>query len=235
MTKESLKKTLFIDIETVTAEESYDKLDAEWQKLWSDQFFRDGEISDKTPAERYTLKGALRAEFSKIVCLSIGVVMFNGNDEPHLFVKSLTGTEKDILAKFMTICDTAGKYDFLAAHNGKNFDFPFIIRRLIANGMPIPKLLQIQGKKPWEITLIDTQELWRFGDLAFPSLDLLCKILGVPMKSGLDGSKVHETFYVKKDIAAIAAYCANDVAALARVYVKLNTPTLDLPNVTIQP
>lgn len=230
MTKDTLKQTLFIDIETVTAAEKYDDLDAEWKKLWDEQFFRDEEITAKTPAERYALKGALRAEFSKIVCLSIGCVLFDKDDAPHLYVKSLTGTEKDILTNF---AKAAEKYKVVAAHNGKNFDFPFISRRFIAHGLPIPKIIDFRGKKPWEIEAIDTQELWRFGDLAFPSLDLLCKILNIPLKDGLDGSKVHETFYVKKDIAAIAKYCGLDVVRTARVYVKLNSPTLDVPNYTL--
>lgn len=229
MTKESLQKVLFIDIETVTAEEKYEQLDAQWQKLWDEQFFRDDEISAKTPAERYALKGSLRAEFSKIVCLSLGVVIFK-DDQPHLYVKSLVGDEKDILTKFTA---ASQKYDTVCAHNGKNFDFPFLSRRFIANGMTIPSIIDFRGKKPWEINALDTQEMWRFGDLAFPSLDLLAKILGFELKAGLDGSKIHETFYVKKDIAAIAKYCAEDVVRLARVYVKLNSPTLDIPNYTL--
>ncbi len=229
MTKDSLQKILFIDIETVTQSEKYEQLSPEWQKLWDEQFFRNEEVSEKNPAERYALKGSLRAEFSKIVCLSLGCVIFK-DDQPHIYVKSLVGEEKDILEKFSA---AVKKYDTLCGHNGKNFDFPFIIRRLIANNMPIPQQLQIQGKKPWEITLLDTQEMWRFGDLAFPSLDLLAKVLGLPLKSGLDGSKVHETFYVKKDIAAIAKYCGEDVVSLVRVFVKLNAPTLDIPNYTL--
>lgn len=231
MTKESLQKTLFLDIETVTAKEKYEQLDPEWQKLWDEQFFRDDEVSSKTPAERYALKGSLRGEFSKVVCLSLGTVTFKDND-PHIYVKSFVGEEKDILTKFAA---AAGKYDVVAAHNGKNFDYPFLSRRYIANGMPIPKLIDFRGLKPWDINAIDTQEMWRFGDLAYPSLDLLAKVLGVPLKneSNLDGSKIHDAYYVKKDIDGIAKYCSLDVIRLIRVYVKLNNPTLDIPNYTL--
>jgi predicted PolB exonuclease-like 3'-5' exonuclease len=232
MTKDSLQKTLFLDIETVTAQEKYEQLDPEWQKLWDEQFFRDDEVSAKTPAERYLLKGSLRGEFSKIICLSLGTVIFKDN-EPHIYVKSLMGEEKDILTKFAA---AAAKYEYLAAHNGKNFDFPFMTRRYIANGMPIPKLLDTRGLKPWDIKwLYDTQEMWRFGDLAYPSLDLLAKILGFPLKNetDLDGSKIHDAYYVQKDYANISKYCALDVVRLIRVYVKLNNPSLDITNYTL--
>lgn len=231
MTKEALQKILFLDIETVTAQEKYEQLDPEWQKLWDDQFFRDDEVSAKTPSERYRLKGSLRGEFSKVICLSLGTVIFK-EEEPHIYVKSLMGEEKDILSKFAA---ASLKYAVAGAHNGKNFDFPFLSRRYIANGLPIPKIIDFRGKKPWEIEAIDTQEMWRFGDAAYPSLDLLAKILGFPLKNegALDGSKVHDAFYLDKDTAGIAKYCALDVVRLIRVYVKLNNPTLDIPNYTL--
>lgn len=232
MNKESLAKTLFIDIETVTAQEKYEQLDPEWQKLWDEQFFRDDEVSAKTPAERYLLKGSLRGEFSKVICLSLGTVIFK-DDVPNIYVKSLVGEEKDILNQFAA---ASQKFTSVAAHNGKNFDFPFLSRRYIANGLAIPKLIDFRGLKPWEMQgAIDTQEMWRFGDLAYPSLDLLAKILGVPLKneSNLDGSKIHDAFYVQKDIAGIAKYCGLDVVRLIRVYVKLNNPSLDIPTYTL--
>lgn len=229
MNKESLQKILFIDIETVTQEESYDTLDAEWKKLWDEQFFRDDEISAKSPAERYLLKGALRAEFSKVIVLSMGCVMFK-DELPHLYVKSIMGEEQDILNKF---AGASVKYDKVCAHNGKNFDYPFLCRRFTANKMAIPKLIDFRGLKPWEINALDTQEMWRFGDLAYPSLDLLAKVLEVPLKDELDGSKVHETFYVKKDYEALSKYCGLDVVRCARVFVKLNSPSLDIPDSTL--
>jgi len=229
MTKELLQKILFIDIETVTQHETYETLDTEWKKLWDDQFFRDEEVSKKSPSERYVLKGALRAEFSKIICLSLGCVIFK-NDEPHLYVKSLVGDEGDILSKFSA---ASVKYDQLCAHNGKGFDYPFISRRFTALGMVIPKIVDFRGKKPWEINALDTQEMWRFGDMAYPSLDLIAKVLNIPMKDGMDGSKVHEAFYKQKDIAGIAKYCGLDVVRCAKVFVKLNNPNLDIPNYTL--
>lgn len=230
MTKDFLKETLFCDIETVTQKSSYDELDSQWKKLWDDQVFRDEDVKALSPAERYQLKANLRAEFGTIVCVSLGAVMFDAQDVPTLYVKSLTGDEKDILTKFSS---ATTKYKRLAAHNGKGFDFGYLSRRFLINGMKIPNVLNTQGKKPWEIENIDTQELWRFGDLAFPSLELLASVLNIDVGNSVDGSEINKGYYDGSlTVEQIAEKCAKDVAATARVFVKLNDPTLDINNVT---
>lgn len=107
---------------------------------------------------------------------------------------------------------------------------------MLINGLKIPKVLQLSGKKPWEINHLDTMELWKFGDHKhFTSLNLLAAIFDLPTPKGdLDGSKVREVYYQQKDLNRIARYCENDVITLAQVLLRFKgLPIIPSENITL--
>jgi hypothetical protein len=235
MTQDGLKKTLFIDVQTSSTAKSYDALDGSWKKLWDAQIFRDEDVAKLTPAERYTQKAATRAEFATVVCVSMGAVMFPKEGEPLLHVRAITGTEKDILAR---IASAFEKFDKIVAHGAKSFDIPTLGRRYLANAMPVPKLIDVRGAKPWEINYQDTQELWRFGDSAWPSLDLLCKTLSTgnvdePLVKAEDVPALFWKAPQAENIKTIADFSAKEVVRTSQVFVKLQEPNLSLDNFQI--
>jgi hypothetical protein len=232
-----LKRILFTDIETVSQHATYEALDATGKKLWDDQckqsyvernWVNPYSLSVAEAALLYYNRAAIHAEFGKIVCIGVGYLTFADDGEPTLRVKSITGdNEVSLLTQFNAI---SSKFPILCAHNGKKFDFPYLARRMLVNGMKVPPLLDTRDKKPWEIEHIDTQELWRFGDMAYPSLELLAHSLGVQFKKSLEGNQIGDV-YRKGGIKEIADYCASDVVALARVFAKLKNPALNISNV----
>lgn len=210
----NLESILFIDIETVPVTYNYQKLDDELKDLWDKkwQYFK-----ETTPEQQYA-KAGIYAEFAKVVCIGVGY--FN---EGKFRMKAIAGDdEKAILTEFSALLDNYfNKRDnVMCAHNGKEFDYPFICRRLIINGMPLPKGLQIQGFKPWEVRHLDTLEMWKFGDVKnFTSLNLLAKILDIPSpKDDMDGSQVAKAYYEENGLEKIKTYCLKDVLTVARVY-----------------
>lgn len=228
---ESLSNVLFLDIETVPQHPDYEYLDVDSQMLWekkSKQWRKDATLE-----EAYERAG-IYAEFGKIICISVGSILreilhvksFYGDDEKEL----LTQFKKSLI-KFSQKCQPQ-----LCAHNGKEFDFPYICRRMLINGIGLPKLLQIQGKKPWEVPFLDTLELWRFGDYKnYTSLDLLCKVFGIPTpKEAIDGSMVSKIYWEENNIKRIVKYCESDVVALTQLYLKMqNMPTLEPQEILI--
>ena len=215
-------KILFLDIETVSQQKSYDDLSERMQKLWDKKtahLLKPGE--ETTPAEMYERAG-IYAEFGKIICISVG--FFNGY---RFRLKSIYGhDEKALLADFVQLLNNH-YYSFelqLCAHNGKEFDFPYIARRMIVNGIPIPNILQVAGKKPWETNFIDTMELWKFGDYkAMTSLDLLCAILDIPTpKDDINGSEVGRVYWQENDLKRISTYCQKDVLSVAQLMRRYN-------------
>lgn len=211
-----LEKILFLDIETVPLASDWSKLDETEQKLWDKKtrFQRKEEIS----GEEFYSRAGIMAEFGKIICITVGM---SENNET-IKIKSFYGDdEKKLLIEFGEIFNSARLQDvMLCAHNGKEFDFPWIARRFLINGMMPPSPFQLFGKKPWEIPHIDTMELWKFGDYkSFVSLELLAHLFGVPTpKDDIDGSMVAEVYYVKKDLFRIVQYCEKDVLTLANVF-----------------
>ena len=210
-------KILFLDIETVSQEKTYDQLSERMQKLWdkkADQLNRDND--DLTPADIYDRAG-IYAEFGKIVCISVGI--FNG--ERFRLKSFYSHDEKALLADFADMLNRHydSPYAQLCAHNGKEFDFPYIARRMLINGIQIPKVLQVAGKKPWETNFIDTMELWKFGDYKnFTSLDLLCAILDIPTpKDDINGSEVGRVYWQENDLERIKTYCQKYVLAIAQL------------------
>ena len=222
-----LDNILFLDIETVPLEENFNSLDDEMKQLWEQktQYQRKEEFT----AEEFYDRAGIWAEFGKIVCISVGY--FTTKDDIRNFrVTSFFGEEKKILLDFNNLLNNHfdGSQNILCGHNAKEFDFPFIARRMIINNVSIPNKLNLFGKKPWEIQHLDTLELWKFGDYKhFTSLKLLTKILGIPSPKGdIDGSQVGHVFYVEKDIDRIVTYCEKDVIAVAQVFLRFRKEDL---------
>lgn len=217
-----IQKVLFLDIETVPVCSDYDDLDDKFKALWDKkamQLQRGKEelISSK---EMYADAG-IYAEFGKIVCISVGYFA----RERELRIKSFYGDdEKEILSDFSRLLNkhfSAGD-NLLCAHNGKEFDFPYIARRMLINGMEIPRILNTAGKKPWEINHLDTMELWKFGDYkSYASLNLLAAVFDIPTpKDDIDGSQVGEVYWKEKNTERIARYCQKDVLTIAQLFLR---------------
>lgn len=222
-----LNNILFLDIETVPQQENYEQLDSEMKSLWEQktQYQRRDEF---TPEDFYERAG-IWAEFGKIICISAGYFTLKG-DVRHFRVTSFFGEEVKILKDFAQLLqDHFGQAQhILCGHNAKEFDIPFIARRMIIHGIALPDKLNLFGKKPWEVSHLDTLELWKFGDYKhFTSLKLLTKVLGIPSsKNDIDGSQVAHVFYVEKDIDRIITYCEKDVIAVAQVFLRLRREDL---------
>jgi len=225
--KISLENILFLDIETVPEEENFGLLDEEKKELFGlkTQYQRK---DDYMPEEFYDRAG-IWAEFGKIVCISVGYFTFKG-DVRHFRVTSFYGEEKKILQDFSTLLNTHFNQPqhIMCGHNAKEFDFPFIARRMIINQVQIPNKLNLFGKKPWEVPHLDTLEMWKFGDFKhYTSLKLLTKVLNIPSpKDDISGSEVGHVYYVEKDIDRIIIYCEKDVIAVAQIMLRLRREDL---------
>ncbi len=213
---------LFLDIETVPETMSFDLLQPVMQNLWEkkSKLLR---TPEQTAGDVYGRAG-IYSEFGKIICISVGLI--REKNPYHFRLKSFYGKdEKILLSEFAEMlnkfCRTNSE-GILCAHNGKEFDFPYIARRMIINGVIIPELLNNAGKKPWEVRLLDTMDMWKFGDFKnYTSLDLLTTVLGIPTpKDDIDGSQVAGIYYVEDDIERIVRYCEKDVLAIARVLLR---------------
>ena len=218
-----IKNVLFLDIETVPIKENFEDLSATFQKLWEEKtgWQRKDDIS---PSDFYKLKAGIMAEFAKIICISVGY-LFTEKSENHFRIKSFYGDdEKQIITDFNTLLNSQfnKKQHQLCAHNGKEFDFPFIARRTLINELKLPKLLDIAGKKPWEINHLDTMELWKFGDYKhYISIKLLAALFEIPTpKDDIDGSQVAKVYWEEKDLERIKIYCQKDTLTVAQLLLK---------------
>ena len=234
--RKRLSDILFIDIETVSSAPSLQDLPSSFQKLWqvkAQQIARDKNLDFQLTAQLYSEKSGIFSEFAKIICISVGIFLFEKN--AWVFkVKSFYGDdEKSLLGGFVKLIRdhyNKPKSKSLCGHNIREFDIPFICRRLLINKMQIPKSLNIAGKKPWQVThLLDTMQLWRFGDYKhYTSLDLLAGVLGIESpKDDIDGSQVHSIYYNEGDIERIVKYCEKDVFCCAQVYAMMKS--IELP------
>lgn len=225
---EFLKEILFIDIETVPIEPTYEKLTERMQAEWQRKARTMKPLSDGStdPSLLFSDRAGIFSEFAKVVCIGIGSLHQHENGW-QMRLKSLEHTnERLLLETFTAVVERFGgrhremKY---CGHNIKEFDMPFLCRRMVINGMPLPATMQVTGKKPWEVTHIDTLEMWRFGDYKnFTSLSLLAEVLGIPSpKSDLDGSMVGYVFWENNDLERIGKYCLQDVLTSAKVYLRL--------------
>ncbi|MEY4835932.1 MAG: hypothetical protein RI980_2047 [Bacteroidota bacterium] len=222
-----LDNILFLDIETVPETEHFSDLDSDFQELFAQktQYQRKEDVS---PEEFYERAG-IWAEFGKIICISVGYFT-QKNGERQFRVTTFQGDEERLLLDFSNLINNHFNLPqhVMCGHNVKEFDFPFIARRMLIHGIKIPDKLNLMGKKPWEVPHLDTLELWKFGDYKhFTSLKLLTKVLGVPSpKDDIDGSEVAKVFYKDKDIDRIATYCEKDVIAVAQIILKLRLQKL---------
>src|ERR1700743_717591 len=217
---------LFLDIETLSQYSGFNEVPEAWQELWRHK--AEAINRDKlplTPEELYG-RAAIYAEFGKIICISCGVLS-GPPAERKLSLKSFCGDdEKDVLQQFYELLHKWGSegQKYLCAHNGKDFDFPYLCRRMIIHGMPLPSVLNLSGKKPWEIPHLDTMELWKFGEYKnFTSLHLMAHTLGIPTpKDDIDGSQVGDVYWAQRDLDRIVSYCHKDVVTVAQVYLRLH-------------
>ena len=217
-----INKIIFLDIETVPLEYEFKNLPKRAIDLW-DKKTKYIQRYQEIDAEQAYSKAGIYAEFGKIVCISAGYVT-QEKKEQKLRIKSFFGKdEKKLLRGFNSLLNKTLKENYLlCAHNGKEFDFPFIGRRNLINGLTLPAQLDIAGKKPWEIPHLDTMELWKFGDYKhFTSLDLLAHVFNIPSpKQDLDGSMVAKTYFEENDLEKIKNYCQNDVITIAQLLLK---------------
>ena len=233
-----LKNILFLDIETVSCAPDYESLDDRLKPLWLKKadFLRNEE--GLTPEELFFKKAGIYSEFGKIITIGIGYFTQTESGELGFRVKSLSSEdEKDLLLDFKNIIENKldQKKISFCAHNGKEFDFPYLCRRLLINQLEIPEILDLSGKKPWEMRHLDTIEMWKFGDRKnYTSLDLLAAIFNISSsKKGIDGTMVNHVYYVEKDLSKIADYCRNDVVVTSQIYLKFkNFPELNPDNIT---
>ncbi len=216
----NLNKVFVIDIETVAQYQYFEDLSPAQQALW-EQKTKLQRKDEQTAAEFYERAG-IQAEFGKIICISLG--FFHEIDGLQNFrVSSLYGDDElEILKKFEALLKKQPKDQLLCAHNGKEFDFPYLCRRMLINGITIPTQLQVAGKKPWEINHLDTMELWKFGDYKnYTSLNLLANVLNIPTpKDDIDGSMVKKVYYEEKNLQRIVTYCQKDVITTAQILLR---------------
>ena len=214
---------LFLDIETVPELPAFEELSENMQKLWikKTKYFRDENTPDK---ENFYERAGIYAEFGKIICISVGIIN-NSSTNKKLRIKSFySDNEKELLEGFIALLNKSfqGQEHYLLAHNGKEFDFPYIARRILINRLKLPKLLNIAGKKPWEVKHLDTLELWKFGDYKhYTSLNLLTAIFDIPTpKDDIDGSDVARVYWEEKDLKRVVTYCEKDVIAIVHLYLR---------------
>tara|TARA_B110000902_G_scaffold186651_1_gene211238 strand:+ start:1044 stop:1763 length:720 start_codon:yes stop_codon:yes gene_type:complete len=216
-------KILFFDIETVPLTYEFKDLEERAQGLWDRKTRFLQERDNLSPDELYE-KAGIYAEFGKVVCISMGFVL-QKEGETQIRVKSIANeNEKILLQEYIDLLNSYyNSPDFLfCAHNGKEFDIPFLCRRILINGLKLPFMLNVAGKKPWEIKHLDTMELWKFGDFKnYTSLDLLTYIFNIPTpKDDMDGSQVAKVFYDEKNLDRIIHYCEKDVIATIQLFRK---------------
>ena len=221
----NIETILFLDIETIPMVQNYEALPEPFRKLWDKKAEvltrneRNPDDSTRAPGQVFERAG-IYAEFGKIICISTGVLR-NGT----LWIKSYAGDdEKLILSEFAGMLAKASgkKFQYLCAHNGKEFDYPYIIRRMLINGIPVPSILNLCMKKPWEVNHFDTMELWKFGDFKnYTSLELLAVVFNIPTpKDDIHGSDVASVYYEDKDLPRIVRYCQKDVITIVNLFLK---------------
>ncbi len=229
---EPLKHILFIDIETVPCADQFAALTPAMQQHWErkSKYLKNSENQPATTGELFEERAGIFSEFAKVVCIGLGRLV-EKEGAWNLVLKSIAhDDEKKLLEEF---CEVLGRFlkQFpkmqFCGHNIKEFDIPFLCRRMVIQSMQLPECLKLHGKKPWEVPHLDTLELWRFGDYKnYTSLSLLAEVLGIPSpKEDIDGSMVAGVYWKQNDLKRISAYCLRDVYTTARVYLRLKGMT----------
>jgi len=226
--KINLEKILFLDIETVAQNPKFSELEEDFKKHW-EQKAKFLAKEDETAESIYERAG-IYAEFGKIVCISVGFIKIENGVKTLRLKSYFDHDEKTLLIDFFELLNKHYTQNdcLLCAHNGKEFDFPYIARRSLINGISIPSILDMAGKKPWEVPHLDTLQLWKFGDYKhYTSLNLLTSIFNIPTpKDDIDGSMVNEVYWVDKDLERIANYCQKDVVALTQLFLRFRNENL---------
>lgn len=227
--KVQLDKVLFLDIETVPQHYKIDELDPKGKELF-DAKTKFLQKDEKTIEDVYDDRAGIYAEFGKIVCISVGLVTETPTGKQIRLKSYYHDDEETLLKQFKALLDDRYNtpYHILCGHNAKEFDFPYICRRMLINGIGLPNILDIAGKKPWEISHLDTMELWKFGDFkAYTSLALLCHVFNIPTpKDDISGADVARVYYEENDLERIKVYCEKDVAALIQLFLRMRGDAL---------
>jgi len=225
-----LRDILFLDIETVGASETFSELGERFKTLWARKaaFFKREE--GQTAEDLFAQRAGIYSEFGKVIVVAIGRYFDTENGELGFKTKYFASeNEKEVLENFRIMLEKQDPVNTrLCAHNGREFDFPYLCRRMLINDMMPPALLNQTGRKPWDVTHLDTMDMWKFGDFKnYTSLDLLAALFNVETSKGvMDGSMVNEVFYKDKDLEKIAEYCVGDVVAIGQIYLKLKGMSL---------
>ena len=233
----SVSNIIFLDIETASQFKSHKSMHEAKRKIWSKKAdsirARDRNLINDSDASLYHKRAAINAEFGRIVCISLGFLSYDPSGW-SIKLRSFHGRdETSILAEFKKLIESAAQgasFTHLAGHNIREFDIPYICRRMLANSMGLPAYFDFRQKRPWQIhKLIDTLDLWRFGDFkTYASLETLCDLLAIPSpKSRMDGSEVSDHFWTHETTESIAEYCEKDVVATIMLYLKLHNVDLD--------
>ncbi len=220
----NLKKILFLDVETVPMVPEFELLPDAFKELWSKKADRIRVDQDKTAEELFNERAGIYSEFGKIVCISAGFFFEENHDLKFRCKAFYSDNETQLLAEFAEMLNLSfnAPDSYLCGHNAREFDFPYIARRMLVNRIPLPDVINLQGKKPWEVTHLDTMELWKFGDYKnYTSLALLAAVFGIPTpKDDIQGSDVARVYWHERDLERIAVYCNKDVVTTARLYLK---------------
>jgi predicted PolB exonuclease-like 3'-5' exonuclease len=234
-----LKDLLILDIETVPGVSSYNLLDDNWKTLWEDKISKTVP-ENVTVEEMYYKRAGILAEFGKIVCISTAFIVEDSQQNKNLRIKSIYGDdEKEILTSFIQLCNKMYQHNkqfIFGGHNIKEFDIPYICRRILINQLALPEYLQLHDKKPWETKMFDTLSWWKFGDNKnYTSLHLLANVLGIPTsKTDIDGSKVQTVYYEENNLQRIVDYCERDVVVTANIILRFhNLPLLQATDIVI--
>ncbi len=223
-----VEKILFLDIETTPQVYKYEDLDAEAKYLFELKT-RFQKTEEKDYSTIWDERGGIFAEFGKIVCISVGFVHETRTGREIRMKSFAHHDEETLLKQFKSLVEESGsRFPILCGHNAKEFDFPYICRRMLINGIRIPDILDLAGKKPWEIPHLDTMELWKFGDFkAYTSLALLCHVFKIPTpKDDISGADVARVYYEENDLDRIKLYCEKDVVALIQLFLRMKGENL---------
>jgi 3'-5' exonuclease len=220
-----LRDILFVDIETVASTSDYSSLNERLKEQWARKASFLRRDHGATDEDLFHERAGIYAEFGKIICVAVGKYFDNEAGDLGLRTKVYSShDESEILLDFKGMLDRIDSSTLrLCAHNGKEFDYPYLCRRMLINGIPLPPPLNLSGKKAWEVQHLDTMELWKFGDYKhYTSLDLLAAIFNIPSsKTDMDGSQVNAVYYKQNDLDKISSYCRRDVVVLAQLFLKL--------------
>jgi len=224
----SLSNLLFVDIETVSAEPAYEQLSELMKKEWNRKAEHIRRHDDESYADLYFDRAGIYAEFGKVIVISVGIFNTLENGDTELRIKCISGDDE--LSLLQNFKETVLKFDQarlrMCAHNGKEFDFPYLCRRMLIHGVTLPPAMEMSGKKSWEIRHVDTMELWKFGDYkSFTPLELLAALFEVEAvkQEAIDGSQVNQTYHVEQALDKIASYCKRNVSMLAQVFLRLQS------------